>query len=99
MASMESTDSAGPLQKYKKLANMRFNQHGGRRGTRSATNVADKMLRKEADKHASIRPGPKGMGMKTPHKPTKLGKPGGPGSLEGKKFSHLHQMHEKYNEK
>lgn len=94
---MEATDAAGPLKKYKKLANMTFNQHGGRRGTRSATNIADKMLRKQADNTASIRPGPKGMGMRTPHKATKIGTTGG--GMENKKFSHLHQMHEKYNEK
>jgi hypothetical protein len=96
MASTEATDAAGPLKKYKQLANMSFNQHGGRRGTRSASSMADKMLRNQADKTSSIRPGPKGMGMRNPHKPTKLA---GEQHLANKKFSHLHQMHEKYNEK
>lgn len=82
---------------YKPLANMFFNQHGGRRGVRSATNVGDKILRKQASQFGGIRPGPMGMGMITPSKPTQI--PSGHHAAEQKVFSHLHQIHEKYNEK
>lgn len=87
---MEETD---PLQKFKKLANMRFNPHGGRRGTRSATSIVAKMLSKEGDKQSSARPGPTGMGVHTPYKGSKMHNP------NATTFTHLHQMHEKYNEK
>ena len=81
---------------YKSLANMYFNQHSGRRGVRSATNVAEKMLRKKSSDMGTIRGGPAGMGMVNPVKPTQL--PSG-SSNTTKPFSHLHQIHELYNEK
>jgi hypothetical protein len=98
-ASMQATDAAGPLLKYKRLANMNFNQHGGRRGTRSATNVAGKMLRKEATRMGSIRPGPMGMGLRNPAGSNQSSMGGGDKNDGKKQFSHLHQLHEKYNEK
>ena len=82
---------------YKPLANMYFNQHGGRRGTRSATNLANKMLRKQAGEFGSVRPGPKGMGMINPRKPTQIRS--GHEAAESESYSHLHQIHEKYNER
>jgi hypothetical protein len=82
---------------HKRLANMFFNTHGGRRGTRSATNTARKFLRKQASQFGSIRPGPMGMGMINPQKPTQI--PSGHAAAESKIFSHLHQLHERYNEK
>lgn len=81
---------------HKPLANMFFNQHGGRRGVRSATNVGDKILKRQSALLGGngIRPGPMGMGLISPSKPTQI--LSGQGS---KQFSHLHQIHEKYNEK
>jgi len=80
---------------FKRLANMTFNQHGGRSGTRSASSTANRMIRKEAERMGTVRPGPLGMGMINPAKPTKIMS----GHEGQQKFSHLHQMHEKYNEK
>jgi hypothetical protein len=82
---------------HKPLANMYFNQHSGRRGTRSATSTADKILRKQASEFGGIRPGPRGMGMINPMKPSQI--PSGHEAAEKKTFSHLHQIHEKYNER
>lgn len=82
----------------KRLANMFFNQHGGRRGTRSASSWSAKALRDQAKSSMSIRPGPIGMGIVSPGKPTLI--PSGHEAHEGRTpFSHLHQLHETYNEK
>lgn len=82
---------------FKPLANMYFNRHGGRKGSRSATNTAKKLLRKQATQFGSIRPGPMGMGIISPNKPTQI--PSGHQAAESNAFSHFHQIHEKYNEK
>ena len=95
--------SQGGSVPFKPIANMRFNQHGGRRGVRSAGSLAHKIIKRQ-NKGATndfventgkgIRPGPRGMGIKTPHKPTQI-----VSSFEKPAFSHLHMIHEKYNER
>ena len=79
---------------FKRLANMHFNQHGGRRGVRSATNVGDRMMRKQAQLEGTIRPGPRGMGLVNPDKSHHI-----PTGHENPRHSHFHQLHERYNEK
>jgi len=77
----------------KPLANMYFNQHGGRRGTRSASSWSQKALRDMANDEKTIRPN--AGGLLSPHKPTQL-----PSGHEGNMaYSHIHQLHENYNEK
>lgn len=82
---------------FKPLANMHFNQHGGRRGVRSATSVGEKMLKKTEHNHQGHRPGPMGMGHVVPHKPNAMF--GENATPPTKQYSHFHQLHEKYNEK
>jgi hypothetical protein len=76
---------------------MHFNSHGGRSGVRSAAKHADRLIRHQAQQMATIRPGPPGMGLVSPAKPNAI--PQLPGSQERQKYSHLHQIHEKYNER
>ncbi len=80
---------------FKQLANMHFNQHGGRKGFRSASSWSERAIRQQANNHGSIRPGPAGSGLISPGKPTSI-----QSGHEGRGlFSHLHQLHESYNEK
>ena len=82
-------------EQFKRLVNMHFNQHGGRKGVRSASAWSERSIRQQAKIHGSIRPGPAGSGLISPGKPTAL-----ESGHEGRQsFSHLHQLHESYNEK
>ena len=84
----------------KPMANILFNNTGGRKGVKSAAGLAGTMLRKHAEQMGTIRPGPRGMGMVPPQKPTQI--PSGYGGgvdPDQKTFSHLHHLHEYYNEK
>lgn len=89
---MNGGGGGGGATPHKPLANMAFNQHGGRRGTISASSMGEKMLRKSG--HGSVRPGPKGMGMVNPSKPTQIHS-----GHDGGEYSHFHMLHEKYNER
>jgi hypothetical protein len=92
-----SSNSYAAGMPMKRLANLTFDDHGGRNGQRSGIRTANKMMKKEASKMQSIRPGPMGMGMITPHKPTKI--PTGHHSERDSSFSHFHQIGESYDEK